>query len=37
MAKLLKKAETEVDFSKFSRASRALWQKVAKFGHRKRK
>jgi len=37
MAKLLKKEETEVDFSKFSKASRALWQKVAKFGHRKRK
>ena len=37
MAKLLKKAETEVDFSKFSKASRAFWQKVAKFGHRKRK
>ena len=37
MAKLLKKEETEVDFSKFSKASRAFWQKVAKFGHRKRK
>ena len=37
MAKLLKKEETEVDFSKFSKASRALWQKVAKLGHRKRK